>query len=96
MDGPEVIDDGEIEEENQEMPSNIENVITLDDIMKGGEEDESDYVDIDTERKTEEDDDQYLKQFVEGIRKKEQLDQIEREKNQVNFEEDDDQFIIGL
>ena len=61
MDGPEVIDDGEIEEENQEMPSNIENVITLDDIMKGGEEDESDYVDIDTERKTEEDDDQYLK-----------------------------------
>ena len=96
MDGPEVIDDGEIEEENQEAPSNIENVITLDDIMKGGEEDESDYVDIDTERKTEEDDDQYLKQFVEGIRKKEQLDQIEREKNQVNFEEDDDQFIIGL
>ena len=96
MDGPEVIDDGEIEEENQEMPSNIENVITLDDIMKGGEEDEFDYVDIDTERKTEEDDDQYLKQFVEGIRKKEQLDQIEREKNQVNFEEDDDQFIIGL
>ena len=96
MDGPEVIDDGEIEEENQEPPSNIENVITLDDIMKGGEEDESDYVDIDTERKTEEDDDQYLKQFVEGIRKKEQLDQIEREKNQVNFEEDDDQFIIGL
>ena len=61
MDGPEVIDDGEIEEENQEAPSNIENVITLDDIMKGGEEDESDYVDIDTERKTEEDDDQYLK-----------------------------------
>ena len=61
MDGPEVIDDGEIEEENQEIPSNIENVITLDDIMKGGEEDESDYVDIDTERKTEEDDDQYLK-----------------------------------
>ena len=96
MDGPEVIDDGEIEEENQEAPSNIENVITLDDIMKGGEEDESDYVDIDTERKTEEDDDQYLKQFVEGIRKKEQLDQIEREKNQVNFEEDDDQFIIGF
>ena len=61
MDGPEVIDDGEIEEENQEIPSNIENVITLDDIMKGGEEDESDYVHIDTERKTEEDDDQYLK-----------------------------------
>ena len=61
MDGPEVIDDGGIEEENQEMPSDIENVITLDDIMKGGEEDESDYVDIDTERKTEEDDDQYLK-----------------------------------
>ena len=61
MDGPEVIDDGGIEEENLEMPSNIENVITLDDIMKGGEEDESDYVDIDTERKTEEDDDQYLK-----------------------------------
>ena len=64
--------------------------------MKGNAEDESDYVDIDTEQKTEVDDDQYLRDFVEGIRKKEQLDQIEREKNQVNFEEDDDQFIIGL
>ena len=71
-------------------------MITLDDIMKGNAEDESDYVDIDTEQKTEVDDDQYLRDFVEGIRKKEQLDQIEREKNQVNFEEDDDQFIIGL
>ena len=64
--------------------------------MKGDDNDESDYVDIDNERKTEEDEDQYLKDFVEGIRKKEQLDQIEKEKNQVNFEEDDDQFIIGL
>ena len=71
-------------------------MITLDDIMKGDDNDESDYVDIDNERKTEEDEDQYLKDFVEGIRKKEQLDQIEKEKNQVNFEEDDDQFIIGL
>ena len=58
--------------------------------MKGNAEEESDYVDIDTEQKTEVDDDQYLRDFVEGIRKKEQLDQIEREKNQVNFEEDDD------
>lgn len=58
--------------------------------MKGNAEEESDYVDIDTEQKTEIDDDQYLRDFVEGIRKKEQLDQIEREKNQVNFEEDDD------
>ena len=56
-------------------------MITLDDIMKGDDNDESDYVDIDNERKTEEDEDQYLKEFVEGIRKNEQLDQIEKEKN---------------
>ena len=49
-------------------------MITLDDIMKGNAEEESDYVDIDTEQKTEVDDDQYLRDFVEGIRKKEQLD----------------------
>ena len=42
--------------------------------MKGNAEEESDYVDIDTEQKTEVDDDQYLRDFVEGIRKKEQLD----------------------
>ena len=90
MDGPEVIDDGDTAYEPFQNQGPIENVITLDDIMKGNAEEESDYVDIDTEQKTEVDDDQYLRDFVEGIRKKEQLDQIEREKNQVNFEEDDD------
>ena len=81
MDGPEVIDEGEVVQEASETYGTVENVITLDDIMKGDDNDESDYVDIDNERKTEEDEDQYLKDFVEGIRKKEQLDQIEKEKN---------------
>lgn len=44
----------------------------------------------------EEDESNYHEVFVNEIRRKEQLEQIEKETNQVNFDEDDDKFIIGL
>ena len=43
-----------------------------------------------------EDDEDYHAVFVNAIRRKEQLEQIEKDTNQINFDEDDDKFIIGL
>lgn len=77
----------------------VENIITFEDIMKGQDEqggEQDDFVDIDTEKKTDEDEEQYHTVFVEEIRKKEQLDQIKKDEKQVNFDEEDDKFIIGL
>ena len=44
----------------------------------------------------EESNNRYYEIFVNEIRRKEQLEQIEKDTNQVNFDEDDDKFIIGL
>ena len=101
VEGEEVADEDDSMNEHPEKEEEaaIENVITLDDILKGEDDEENesdDFVDIGVEEKLEQDEEQYRRDFVEGIRKKEQLDQIEKEKNQVNFDEDDDGFIIGL
>ena len=64
--------------------------ITLDEIMD--DEDEN----LSTAKFDQDDDESYHANFVNEIRKKEQLEQIAKDSNQVNFDEDDDKFIIGL
>ena len=101
MDGEEVVDEDESmaeqpEDKDGEAPAADIGVVTFDDIMKGQDEQDDgqeDFVDID--KKTDEDEEQYYKKFVKEFRKKEQLDQIEKEKG-LNFDEDDDEFIRGL
>jgi len=66
--------------------------ITLDEIMDdlGSAANPSESKDGDEE------DPDYYAIFVNEIRRKEQLEQIEKESNQVNFDEDDDKFILSL
>lgn len=48
------------------------------------------------DKEQDDEDNNYYKIFVNEMRRKNQLEQIEKETNQVNFDEDDDKFIIGL
>lgn len=50
----------------------------------------------DTKDEDEDEERNYYQVFVDEIRRKDQLEQITKETNQVNFDEDDDKFIIGL
>ena len=70
--GEEVIESEDEQPEEKEGEAPIDNVITIDEIMKQTEQNESqdDFVDIDTG----EGDEDYHDKFVEEIRKKEQLD----------------------
>ena len=63
-----------------------------------GDDDESDRdgIPLQNDAVQDEEEQSYHERFVNEIRKKDQLEQIESEKNQVNFDEDDDKFIISL
>ena len=47
-------------------------------------------------RDQEDEENNYHEEFVNEIKRKAQLEQIKEGTNEVNFDEDDDKFIIGL
>jgi hypothetical protein len=61
------------------------NVITLEEIMGN-----------DAPTADQEDDPAYHEEFIRKMRMTEQLQQISKDKNFVNFDEDDDKFFISL
>ena len=86
QDGEEVVD--QADHEPYEAPEDKDKIITLDDIL-AGQDDQTTHIQDDDEQ-------DYHEKFVNEIRRKDQLEQIETEKNQVNFDEDDDKFIIDI
>lgn len=70
------------------MSEHKENCITLDDII--GYDAPTTDIDQETEQN------QYHEEFIRKMRMTEQLEQIAKDNNFVNFDEDDDKFFIGL
>ena len=70
------------------MSDHKENCITLDDII--GYDAPTTDMDQDMEQN------QYHEEFIRKMRMTEQLEQIAKDNNFVNFDEDDDKFFIGL
>lgn len=82
QEGEEVIDsDGE-----EAKPANV---ITLDDILGDKDTPTADDQDVG-------DQDDYHQEFIRQMRMKDQLQQISKDKNFVNFDEDDEKFFFGL
>ena len=89
QDAEEVVQD-EAEEGEKDAAQKI---ITFEEIMNEvGNESADDNI----ARDQEDEENNYHEEFVNEIKRKAQLEQIKEGTNEVNFDEDDDKFIIGL
>lgn len=80
-----MVQDGEEVVDSDGEMKDCSQVITLEDIMG-----------IDAPTAEPEDDPAYHQEFIRQMRMTEQLKQISKDKNYVNFDEDDDKFFSGL